>query len=433
MRRNRMHTIARQSVAFALAGALAASAAFVPATAFAVTSSELQAQLEAAQADLNELQATLDQAEAELGKTNYELDQTRTQIADLEESISKNEEELAVARENLSAIIEQSYKQGGEPGLLELMLSSNSFDDLISRLHYANSVSKAKQEAIQTVSDLQEALEKDKVNLQKNEYELEQLLENQKSQQAAAEEAASKQSKYVAELSDELVVAMEVERQAAAEASRKAAEEAAAKEAEEQAAREKAEKEKQQQQNQNQQEETEDEEESEQNTNTNTNTNTNPNTNTNTKNNSSGNTTPVVQPSQGSGASSSMRQAAVSAALSQVGVAYGHDNIVGVNWDCSGLTSWAWGQAGVSLTPCSGTYSYGQFQIVKSSGRWTTSVGSLQAGDLVFFSNDGGNTCYHVAMYLGGGSIVHAIDYSHGVQVTDLNFCYGFCGGGSPV
>jgi cell wall-associated NlpC family hydrolase len=128
-----------------------------------------------------------------------------------------------------------------------------------------------------------------------------------------------------------------------------------------------------------------------------------------------------------------MRQAAVNAALSQVGVSYGHGNVAGSNFDCSGLTAWAWGQAGVSLTASSGHYFYGQFQIVKNSGRWVTSTSALQPGDLVFYSNDGGSTCYHVAMYIGGGQVVHAIDYSHGVQVTGVTWCYGFCGGGSPI
>lgn len=447
MKRSHIHTFAQRSIAFALAGTLAVSACLVPTAARATSSDEIQQQLAVAQAELGELEATLAQAEANLGKTNYDLEQTRSQISDLEVRIGDNEDKLVVARENLSAIIEQSYKQGGEPGLLELLLSSESFDDLVSRLHYVTKISQAKQEAIQTVSDLQDSLEKDKVSLQKNEKEQESLLESQKSQQEMAEAAAASQAAYVNGLSDELVAAMEAERAAAAEASLRAAEEAARKEAEEQAAREKAEQEAKAQEEANraqQRQEAEEQEDEEQEEATETRQTTPTQTTTTNHNNDTADsdnettTTPTTTvsnttPSTPSNASGSVRQAAVNAALSQVGVNYGHTNSPGVNWDCSGLTSWAWGQAGVSLTPSSGTYSYGQFQIIRNSGHWTTDAGSLQIGDCVFYSNDGGNTCYHVAMYIGGGSVVHAIDYSHGVQVTGLYFCHGFCGGGAPI
>ncbi|MEE0026834.1 MAG: NlpC/P60 family protein, partial [Atopobiaceae bacterium] len=122
---------------------------------------------------------------------------------------------------------------------------------------------------------------------------------------------------------------------------------------------------------------------------------------------------------------------AVNAALAQVGKPYGHDND-GTNWDCNGLTHYAWSVAGVSIPYASGHYAYGQFQWLKSSGNWVTSASQLKAGDLVFFSYDGGATTFHVAMYIGGGQIVHAIGYSMGVQVTSLSYVSGFCGGGSP-
>ena len=447
MRRNCTQQLYRRSLAFALAGSLAASVCLMPATAFAASSAEIKQQLAEAQAELGDLEAEVSQAQANLGKTNYELDQTRDQIGTLEDKIDKNEVKLGEARDNLAAIIEQSYKQGGEPSILELVLSSTSFDDLISRIHYANKVSQAKREAIQTVSELQDSLREDKVSLEKQEKEQVKLLKSQEEQQAVAEEALAKQTAYVDGLSEELVVAIEAERAAEAEASRRAAEEAARREREEQAAREKAEKERQrqaeeqakkeaqeaEQQQQEQQAEQQETEQEQQEAEPEQQEQAEPEQQAEPEREVyEDDTEPTVVNSPASSASSDMRSVAVSAALSQVGKAYGHDNN-GSNWDCSGLTSYAWNCAGVPLTASSGHYFYGQFQIVKGSGNWVTSVSALQPGDLVFFSNDGGSTCYHVAMYIGGGSIVHAIDYSHGVQVTDLNFCYGFCGGGSPV
>ena len=50
---------------------------------------------------------------------------------------------------------------------------------------------------------------------------------------------------------------------------------------------------------------------------------------------------------------------------------------------------------------------------------------NIQAGDLVFYSSGGGID--HVAVYIGGGQIVHAIDYGYGIGVTGLDYS------GNPV
>ena len=123
--------------------------------------------------------------------------------------------------------------------------------------------------------------------------------------------------------------------------------------------------------------------------------------------------------------------AAVNAALEQVGKSYGHEND-GNSWDCNGLTNYAWSQAGMDIPYASGHYAYGQYQYMQESSNWVSNASDLQAGDLVFYSHDGGDTTYHVAMYIGDGQIVHAVDYSSGVQVTDLDYVSGFVGGGSP-
>ena len=69
----------------------------------------------------------------------------------------------------------------------------------------------------------------------------------------------------------------------------------------------------------------------------------------------------------------------------------------GVGFDCSGLTQWAWGQAGVGL-PRTAAAQYDAITHVPLS--------ALQPGDLVFWGDGGGIS--HVAMYVGGGDVVHA-------------------------
>ena len=69
-------------------------------------------------------------------------------------------------------------------------------------------------------------------------------------------------------------------------------------------------------------------------------------------------------------------------------------------WDCSGLTMRAWQAGGVSLPH----YSAGQYD-----ASTPIAESDLQPGDLVFWgSSSSPSSIYHVALYTGGGMIVHA-------------------------
>ena len=59
-----------------------------------------------------------------------------------------------------------------------------------------------------------------------------------------------------------------------------------------------------------------------------------------------------------------------------------------------------------------------------SAGR-SISVSELQPGDLIFYAS--GGSIYHVAMYIGGGSIIHAIDEAHGIDYGTLNTGRVYC------
>jgi cell wall-associated NlpC family hydrolase len=87
---------------------------------------------------------------------------------------------------------------------------------------------------------------------------------------------------------------------------------------------------------------------------------------------------------------------AVRAAYSAIGVEYkwGGSNPK-EGFDCSGLTMWAWGQAGVPL-PHSSAAQYAVLPHVERS--------QLKPGDLLFFYRP----ISHVAMYVGNGYMIHA-------------------------
>ncbi|GAA1912412.1 C40 family peptidase [Nocardioides lentus] len=101
-------------------------------------------------------------------------------------------------------------------------------------------------------------------------------------------------------------------------------------------------------------------------------------------------------------------QAAVDYALAQVGDAYVYGASGPDAFDCSGLTSMAWAQAGVALPRSSGAQMAG--------GGTPVSMSDLQPGDLVFYYSP----VSHVALYIGGGQIVHAANPGTGVAVAGV-------------
>jgi cell wall-associated NlpC family hydrolase len=109
-------------------------------------------------------------------------------------------------------------------------------------------------------------------------------------------------------------------------------------------------------------------------------------------------------------AASSRAGTAVNAALGQQGVPYKFAAASpGVAFDCSGLTSWAWSQAGVYL-PHQSAQQYASIPHVPSS--------AAQPGDLIFYYSP----ISHVGMYIGGGRMVHATSPGNPVKVASVNW-----------
>jgi len=81
----------------------------------------------------------------------------------------------------------------------------------------------------------------------------------------------------------------------------------------------------------------------------------------------------------------------------------------GVAFDCSGLTSWSWAQAGVSM-PHQSRAQYATFPHVPSS--------AVQPGDLIFFYSP----ISHVGMYIGNGQMIHSPNSGSTVHVRTVNW-----------
>ena len=98
---------------------------------------------------------------------------------------------------------------------------------------------------------------------------------------------------------------------------------------------------------------------------------------------------PVPAPAQESG--SAVGAAAVEAAKSQIGTPYVWGGAAPGGFDCSGLTSWAYRQAGLEIPRVAADQTVGR----------QVSYQELQPGDLVLWSG-------HAAMYAGGGMMIEA-------------------------
>lgn len=100
----------------------------------------------------------------------------------------------------------------------------------------------------------------------------------------------------------------------------------------------------------------------------------------------------------------------MSAAYSQLGVPYKFATASpGVNFDCSGLTKYAWGRAGVSLPHQSGAQYAALPHVSKSD---------VQPGDLIFYYSPIG----HVGIYVGNGQLIHAPQTGDVVKVSAVNW-----------
>ena len=110
---------------------------------------------------------------------------------------------------------------------------------------------------------------------------------------------------------------------------------------------------------------------------------------------------------------------AIEAAESQLGVPYvWGGETPGVGFDCSGLVQWACRQAGISLPRTSGAQFAATTQI---------SLADIQPGDLLFYGPGGSD---HVAMYIGGGTMIEAPVHRGVVWITGVRTGDGFAGVG---
>lgn len=366
------------------AAAVAASALAVIALLQAPLSSaeDLRAEVAAAEAELMAREMAAQAALEDYSGATIALDAANEKLTKSQQRVDEARAAVEATREGIGKFAASAYRAGGLDFSLQVFLA----DDPQQFLDQAT--------VLDILADNQAAslrrTESARLRLAQAEAELAQ---RQQEAQARSDEAAAFKAEadrlyaeadaYLAGLREELrLQIIEEQRRAAEEAARRAAAAQAAADAAAAAAQEAQEAQEQQQQDQGQ----------------------SSGSGSGSGSGSSGNDW------SGQTAGSDRAAIAVSAALAQLGEPY--DPTGGGRppdtWDCSKLTAWAWGQAGVRLTP----YSFTQATEVQR-----IDANELQPGDLLFFFEGG---AHHVSMYIGGGQIIEASSPRTGVRITDV-------------
>lgn len=375
-----------------------------PTAALAASSSDLQAQLQQAEAQTAKYQEQANNAFAELEQLQAQLEDTRAQIASTQEEVSQKQTELDAAQETLAGRVSSNYKTGGV-SLVSIIFDSSSFEDLVSRVYYANRVAESDAEVISQVQGVQAELAAKQNELESQQEEQQRLVDDAQTKAGEIQSALEQQQSYVSSLSSEVQEALADE-----EAQRRAEAEAAA------------------------------------NAGGNAGSNNAGSSNSGSNNNSGGNSGSNGNSSSGSNSNSGSHSSgnqdfgsgisgAIAAAKSQLGVSYSWagNAIPGQEFDCSGLVWWAYKKAGISI-PRGQRMSNGRGNSMigwcLDGGGWTTDQSQLQAGDLMFWGG-GVNSTTHVGMCIGGGLMIHS--NWGGVEIASVYYSSGSFVGGGPI
>ena len=169
-----------------------------------------QEQIDAAQMSYEQAQAELDRISSEYEAIATQLSGTTAQIADLngqidekqaqidekQGQIDEKQAQIEDKQEVLGERMSSSYKAGAT-SVIDLLLSSSSFEELTSNIYYLDKISQADREMIDEVRSLRDQLEQERAELEQERAELEdqrsELEQLQAEQQAQLEDARAKQ------------------------------------------------------------------------------------------------------------------------------------------------------------------------------------------------------------------------------------------------
>jgi cell wall-associated NlpC family hydrolase len=408
-----------------------------------------QSQLAAQESKINNLEdqkqtlsAEIDQLDSDLVNIMVEIEILDGELSDKEAQIEQTKADLAVAEENkqkqyeaMKKRIQYLYEKGGDDAWAQMLFQASDFTSLLNQAEYVqqmydsdrNSLEEFK-ETVQQVKDLGDQLDSEKAELEEmnQEYQNRQAsmqtqLEEKKAtssdydaQIAQAQNQAAQYTELIRQQNAEIRKIEEEEKKAAEEAARKAAEEAAKKAAEE--AAKKAQEEANKKAADEAAKKAEAEASKKSSSTSGSNTAASSGSSTSSKNNTSGSSSSAAT-SKDNGSSSSS-----SSGSSGSSVSYNPTGQSVVNYACQFVGNpYVWG--GTSLTngaDCSGfimsVYAKFGVSLPHSSGAMAgcgrgVSYSEAMPGDIICYAG-------HVAIYMGGGQIVHASNAKDGIKIS---------------
>ena len=408
-----------------------------------------QSQLAAQESKINNLEdqkqtlsAEIDQLDSDLVNIMVEIEILDGELSDKEAQIEQTKADLAVAEENkqkqyeaMKKRIQYLYEKGGDDAWAQMLFQASDFTSLLNQAEYVqqmydsdrNSLEEFK-ETVQQVKDLGDQLDSEKAELEEmnQEYQNRQAsmqtqLEEKKAtssdydaQIAQAQNQAAQYTELIRQQNAEIQKIEEEEKKAAEEAARKAAEEAAKKAAAEEAAKKATEESNNKAADEAAKQAAEASKKSS--SASGSNTAASSGSSTSSKNNTSGSSSSAAT-SKDNGSSSSS-----SSGSSGSSVSYNPTGQSVVNYACQFVGNpYVWG--GTSLTngaDCSGFIMsiYAKFgvSLPHSSGAMAgcgrgVSYSEAMPGDIICYAG-------HVAIYMGGGQIVHASNAKDGIKIS---------------
>lgn len=175
----------RRAALAALLSLTGASALFAtPVSAFAAqASAETEKKLSDAQAQYDAVQKKLDSIAMEYSTLAQKQNKVMGEIEDVQGEIDKQQKKLGGKRDDLSKRVAKSYKNGGSRALT-LLLSSDSFEELINNSYYVDKINASDRAAIEDIHNIQVELNEKKASLEKLKEEQESQLKQMQSKQA---------------------------------------------------------------------------------------------------------------------------------------------------------------------------------------------------------------------------------------------------------